>query len=238
MAQKGVGFWPSSLAEFCRYLNHPYLGSETRVSPVGVSYIYDTYLLSFMQHIFGYARVSTADQNLDTQLEVLRQIGCHEIFQDRITGVATSRPGLDQLLVKLRHGDVVVVARFNRLGRDRNHMISLLGEFAQQGIHFRALDLGVDSSTPAGKMVLQIFAALAEYDRETIREKTRAGIELAKAQGKHMGRPAGVDAEKFEKVKRAFEKGLSARDTAELTNISLSSVKRYRRSIEATSSVV
>lgn len=195
-------------------------------------YIYDTYLLSFMQHIFGYARVSTAEQNIETQLEVLKQLGCHEIFQDRISGITTNRPGLDIMLSKLRPGDIVVVARFNRLGRDRNHMISLLSEFARQGIHFRALDLGVDSATPAGKMVLQIFAALAEYDRETIREKTKAGIELAKAQGKHMGRPTGVDAEKFEKVRRAFEKGLSTKDTAGLTGISLSSVKRYRRVLQ------
>lgn len=185
-----------------------------------------------MQHVFGYARVSTADQNIDTQLDALRQVGCLQIFQDRINGTATSRPGLDELLAKLRPGDVVVVARFNRLGRDRNHLINLLSEFAHQGIHFRALDLGVDSSTPAGKMVLQIFAALAEYDRQTIREKTRAGIDLAKARGKHMGRPNGVDLEKFEKVKRAYKNGLSARDTAEVSGISLSSVKRYRKVIE------
>ena len=127
-----------------------------------------------------------------------------------------------------------MVARFFRLGRSRDHLISLLGEFARRGIHFKALDLGVDSSTPAGKLVLQIFAALAEYDRESILEKTRAGQLLAAAKGKHIGRPKGLDAEKFAKVKKAIERGLSVVETVSLTGVSLSSVKRYRKQIEKT----
>ena len=142
---------------------------------------------------------------------------------------------MDALLVKLRPGDTVMVARFFRLGRSRDHLIHLLGEFSRAGIHFKALDLGVDSSTPAGKLVLQIFAALAEYDRESILEKTRAGQLLAKAKGKHIGRPAGLDAQKFSKVKKALERGLSVAETVSLTGISMSSVKRYRKQIEQAS---
>jgi len=108
--------------------------------------------------------------------------------------------------------------------------------FASDGIHFKALDLGVDSTTPAGKMVLQIFAALAEYDRESILEKTRAGQKLATAKGKHMGRPKGINLENFSKVKKAFDKGLSVYEVSDLTGISLSSVKRYRRQIMGISS--
>ena len=104
------------------------------------------------------------DQNLDTQLDALQRAGCDEIFQDKITGMSTSRPALDDLQARLRIGDAVMVARFFRLGRSRDHLIHLLGEFSRKGIHFKALDLGVDSATPAGKLVLQIFAALAEYD--------------------------------------------------------------------------
>ena len=184
-----------------------------------------------MNKIFGYARVSTLDQNLDTQFDALQRAGCDEIFQDRITGLSTSRPALDQMVSQLRPGDTVMVSRFFRLGRSRDHLISLLGDFARKGIHFKALDLGVDSSTPAGKLVLQIFAALAEYDRESILEKTRAGQLLAKANGKHIGRPAGLDAEKFAKVKKAMERGLSVAETVSLTSISKSSVKRYRKQI-------
>ena len=190
-----------------------------------------------MNKLFGYARVSTLDQNLDTQLDALQKAGCDDIFQDKITGVSTSRPALDTLLAQLRSGDTVMVARFFRLGRSRDHLINLLGDFARQGIHFKALDLGVDSSTPAGKLVLQIFAALAEYDRESILEKTRAGQLLAKAKGKHLGRPMGLDVEKFAKVKKALERGLSVAETVSLTGISISSVKRYRKQIERASTI-
>lgn len=187
-----------------------------------------------MNKLFGYARVSTLDQNLDTQLDALQRAGCDEIFQDKITGVSTSRPALDQMLPQLRPGDTVMVARFFRLGRSRDHLISLLGEFVQKGIQFKALDLGVDSSTPAGKLVLQIFAALAEYDRESILEKTRAGQLLAKANGKHVGRPKGINTEQFAKVKTAFERGMSVNETVNLTGISLTTVKRYRKQLEKT----
>lgn len=182
-----------------------------------------------MNKIFGYARVSTTDQNLDTQLDALEKYGCDQTYQDKITGVSTSRPALDELLAQLRTGDTVVVARFFRLGRSRDHLIALLSDFAKKGIQFKALDLGVDSSTPAGKLVLQIFSALAEYDRESILEKTRAGQQLAAANGKHIGRPAGVDQEAFDKVRTASKRGMSAIETAKVTGISLTSVKRYRR---------
>ena len=190
-----------------------------------------------MNKLFGYARVSTVDQNLDTQLNALHKIGCEQIFQDKITGLSTNRPALDDLLAQLRPGDTVVVARFFRLGRSRDHLISLISHFAKEGVQFRALDLGVDSMTPAGKLVLQIFAALAEYDRESILEKTRAGQLLAAAKGKHIGRPKGLNAEKFAKVKKAVERGLSVAETVSLTGISMSSVKRYRKQIERAASI-
>lgn len=186
-----------------------------------------------MNHVFGYARVSTMDQNLDTQLNALQQAGCHEIFQDKITGVSTSRPALDRLLTKLRPGDTVMVARFTRLGRSRDHLIVLMRDFVQQGIRFQALDLGVDSSTPAGKLVLDIFAALAEYDRESLNERTRVGRELAKEKGTHMGRPAGVDQVKLLKVRKAMQAKLSVTETVNLTEISETTVKRYRKMILA-----
>ncbi|MVM30458.1 recombinase family protein [Spirosoma sp. HMF4905] len=186
-----------------------------------------------MNKVFGYARVSTLDQNLDTQLDILQRAGCQEIFHDKITGMSTSRPALDELLTKLRAGDTVLVACFFRLGRSRDHLIRLLSEFAANGIHFKALDLGVDSTTPAGQLVLQIFAALAEYDRLSLLEKTRAGQLLAAAKGKHMGRPRGVKPEPLAKVKKALERGLSVSGIVNLTGISTSSVKRYRRLLEA-----
>ncbi|TDB64367.1 recombinase family protein [Arundinibacter roseus] len=184
-----------------------------------------------MNQIFGYARVSTADQITDTQIDALQKFGCDRIFKEKISGLSVQRPALDEMLSLLREGDTVVVSRFNRLGRSRDHLISLIGEFSKRGIIFKALDLGIDSSTPSGKLVIGIFAALAEYDREMILEKTRAGQILAKAKGKHIGRPSGANQENYTKVKKAIDKGLSVIEIVQLTGISISSVKRYRKEI-------
>ena len=185
-----------------------------------------------MNKIFGYARVSTIDQNLDTQIEALEKFGCDRIFQDKISGITTQRLALDEMLAILREGDTVVVARFFRLGRNRDHLIYLVNDFAKRKVHFKALDVGIDTTTPAGKLILSIFASLAEFDRETILEKTRAGQLLAKAKGKHIGRPVGINQQNFEKVKIALEKQMSVAEIVNLTGISISSVKRYKKTIQ------
>jgi len=184
-----------------------------------------------MNKIFGYARVSTVDQSTDTQIEALEKYGCHKIFQEKISGLSVHRPQLDEMLSLLREGDTVVVSRFFRLGRSRDHLINLIGDFSNKGIIFKALDLGIDSSTPAGKMVIGIFAALSEYDREMILEKTKAGQLLAKSKGKHIGRPSGVNDVNFQKVRKGFEKGLSVAEIVNMTGVSISSVKRYRKQL-------
>jgi DNA invertase Pin-like site-specific DNA recombinase len=183
---------------------------------------------------FGYARVSAQDQNLDTQLELLRAAGVQEIFQEKISGTTTSRPQLDLLLAKLRAGDVLTVARLNRLGRSMVHLISLVQELRERDVRFVALDVGIDTETPAGRLVLNIFASLAEYDRESILERAQAGRELAQAQGKHMGRRAGRDPEKLEKVRKCLEAGMSNRATAAATGVGITSVKRYRQQLNPT----
>jgi DNA invertase Pin-like site-specific DNA recombinase len=123
----------------------------------------------------------------------------------------------------------VTVARLNRLGRNSTHIMQLVAELSAKEVRFVSLDLGIDTATPAGRLVLGIFAALAEYDRESIRERATAGIELAKEQGKHLGRPAGVDKAALEKVKAAVKAGWSIKQTVKLTGIAPTSVKRYRK---------
>ncbi len=108
--------------------------------------------------------------------------------------MSLQRPELDELLSLVREGDTVLVARFFRLGRSRDHVIHLVNSFHQRNIQFKALNLGIDTSPPAGKFMRSIFASLAEYDRESIPEKTKAGQQLAAAQGKHIGRPKGLRA--------------------------------------------
>jgi DNA invertase Pin-like site-specific DNA recombinase len=183
-----------------------------------------------MQHTFGYARVSASDQNLDTQVEDLTRAGCTRIFQEKVSGTRTRSLALDELLAAVREGDVVV-NRLARLGRNTVHTIQLVEEFNRRGVHFQALDLGIDSRTPAGKMIIGVFSSFNQYERENNREKSLAGIELAKQQGKHLGRPAGRDAEKLAKVAKAFEKGLSVAEIVTLTGISRASVKRYRQEL-------
>ena len=185
-----------------------------------------------MNKIFGYARVSTQDQNLDTQIEALTQYGCDKIFQDKVSGISIQRLALNEMLSTLREGDTVVVARFFRLGRNKDHLINLVNEFATKNIHFKALDVGIDTSTPAGKLILSIFASLAEFDRETILEKTRAGQQLAKAKGKHIGRPKGLNQSNYDRVKAALSKQMTISEIVKLTGISISSVKRYKKLIE------
>ncbi|NML64416.1 recombinase family protein [Hymenobacter sp. RP-2-7] len=186
-----------------------------------------------MQHTFGYARVSATDQNLDTQLEDLTRAGCTRIFQEKVSGTRTRSHALDELLAAVREGDVVVVNRLARLGRNTVHTIQLVEEFNRRGVHFRALDLSIDSRTPAGKMIIGVFSSFNQYERENNRQKSLAGIALAKQEGKHLGRPAGRDAEKVAKVATALERGLSVAEIVTLTGISRASVKRYRQELLA-----
>ena len=118
-----------------------------------------------------------------------------------------------------------------RLGRNTVDTIQLVEEFNRRGVHFRALDLGIDSRTPAGKMIIGVFSSSNQYERENNRKKSLAGIELAKQQDKHLGRPAGRDAEKLSKVAPALKRGLSVSEIVILIDISRASVKRYRQEI-------
>jgi DNA invertase Pin-like site-specific DNA recombinase len=186
-----------------------------------------------MCKVFGYARASTMDQDLDVQLQALKEFGCDRIFQDKISNIVTHRPSLDEIVPILGEGDTLVVARFCRLGRSRDHVISLINELADRKVIFKALDIGIDSTTPTGKLVISIFASLAEYDHEVTMEKAKAGQILAREKGKHIGRPKGVNEENYDKVKKGFQRGLSVSEIVSLTGISESSVKRYRKRFEA-----
>lgn len=186
-----------------------------------------------MNYTYGYARVSADDQNLATQLDTLERDGCDKIYQEKVTGVRVSSPALDNMLKVLRPGDTVKVARFFRLGRNTAHLIGLLDQFKQDGIRFIALDLGVDTSTPAGTLMLTIFAGLAQFQREELLEKTKHGRQLAKAAGTHMGRRPGVNEKQLAKVQAGLAANMSVAKIAEVTAIPLSTVKRYVRLLKA-----
>lgn len=140
----------------------------------------------------GYARVSTADQNLDLQFNALTDYGCTTIYQEKISGKNTDRSELKNLLATLRKGDQVVVWKLDRLGRSLRDLVNLVAVFNEKGVNFVSLHDHIDTTTATGRFTFNIFASLAEFEREIIRERTKAGLEAAKARGKKGGRPSGL----------------------------------------------
>jgi DNA invertase Pin-like site-specific DNA recombinase len=141
-----------------------------------------------MGHLLGYARVSTDDQNLDLQVDALTKAGCYRIFPDKVSGAKTDRPELARLLDQIRPGDTLVVWRLDRLGRSLPHLVSTVNELADRGVKFASLTEGFDTGTPGGELVFHIFAALAQFERRLIQERTRAGLAAARARGRVGGR--------------------------------------------------
>ncbi len=137
----------------------------------------------------GYARVSTDDQNLDLQLAALRNAGCDDIFTDQgVSGASFSRPGLEQAMAALSKGDTLVVWRLDRLGRSLTKLVELVDHLGVSGIQFASLTECIDTTSPGGTLLFHIMAALAQFERSLIGERTRAGMLAAKARGQHVGR--------------------------------------------------
>ena len=137
----------------------------------------------------GYARVSTHEQNLDLKKDALKKAGCEKIIVDIASGKKTQRSGLDQVRELLRKGDVLVVWRLDRLGRSLKHLIELMTELEQAGIGFQSLQEHLDTTSPGGKLVFHIFGALAEFERNLIQERTKAGLDAARARGRKAEEP-------------------------------------------------
>ena len=145
--------------------------------------------------LVGYARVSTDDQNLDLQLDSLTKAGCEKIFQDAASGAKAERKGLTEALEYAREGDTLVVWRLDRLGRSLGQLIELMNGFKARKIGFRSLVEAIDTTTPTGQFFFQVTGAFAELERNLIRERTRAGLEAARARGRSGGRPRVLDDE-------------------------------------------
>ena len=139
--------------------------------------------------LVGYARVSTAEQTLALQEDALRAAGCDTIFTDTISGAKAERPGLSAALAYLRPGDALAVWRLDRLGRSLPALIATLAGLEERGIGFRSLTEQLDTTTSGGKLIFHVFGALAEFERDLIRERTRAGLAAARARGRQGGRP-------------------------------------------------
>ena len=153
----------------------------------------------------GYARISTDDQTLALQRDALNAAGCHKIFSDTMSGAKAARPGLSEALDYCREGDTLVVWRLDRLGRSLANLIELMTLLDGRGVGFRSLTEQIDTTTSGGKLVFHIFGALAEFERELIRERTNAGLIAARARGRMGGRPKRLTAKQAALAQRLYD---------------------------------
>jgi DNA invertase Pin-like site-specific DNA recombinase len=177
--------------------------------------------------LIGYARVSTTDQNLALQKEALEKAGCERIYEDTISGTRAERPGLTKALEMLRSGDTLVVWKLDRLGRSVKNLIALVGEINTNGIHFRSLTDSIDTGTTSGRFFFHVMASLAEMERELIIERTRAGLEVARALGRKGGRKRTMTDSKIDSAKKLLSSGVPPRDVAKDLGVSLATLYRW-----------
>jgi DNA invertase Pin-like site-specific DNA recombinase len=156
--------------------------------------------------LIGYARVSTHEQTLNLQQDALKKAKCTKIFTDTASGIKTERKGLEEALTYVRKGDTLVVWRLDRLGRSLPHLISTMTGLEDRGIGFKSLTENIDTTTSGGKLIFHIFGALAEFERNLIRERTQAGLSAARARGKRGGRPKALTARQLGIARDLYEK--------------------------------
>ena len=177
--------------------------------------------------LIGYARVSTQDQNLDLQVDALTKADCEKIFDDKISGSRSERPGLAKALEMLRDGDTLVVWKLDRLGRSVKNLVDLVGELQKQGIQFKSLTDAIDTSTPSGRFFFHVMASLAEMERELTVERTRAGLEIARQLGRKGGRSRKMTDSKIESAKKLLANGMPPRDVAKNLGVSVPTLYRW-----------
>ncbi|MCZ4072113.1 recombinase family protein [Agrobacterium sp. LMR679] len=179
----------------------------------------------------GYARVSTEEQKMDLQMEALKRSGCEQIFVDRgVSGSLFDRQGLDAALEYLNTGDMLVVWRLDRLGRSLSKLIELVEQLGKMGVEFHSLCESIDTSSSGGRLIFHVMAALAEFERSLISERTRAGMQAARERGQHLGRPPSLTAEQVDEAIIAVEmNGEYITDVARRFDVSRRSLRRLMR---------
>lgn len=184
--------------------------------------------------LVGYARVSTLEQDVTLQIDELEKAGCERIFRDKVSGTKTERPGLQEALDFLRTGDSLVVWRLDRLGRSLRHLIDTVSALEERGIGFRSLQEAIDTTTSGGRLIFHIFGALAEFERNLIRERTLAGLRAARARGRMGGRPRKLDAKKTELAYRLYdEKKYAVKEICQMLGVSKPTLYAYLSRREA-----
>lgn len=179
----------------------------------------------------GYARISTDEQNLDLQIDALNAAGCEKIFMDEgISGITKERKGLSEALSALENGNnTLVVWKLDRLGRSLGFLCELIERLKGQGAGFQSLTDGIDTTTTGGKLVFHIMGALAEFERDLIRERTKAGMKAAKKRGKHVGRPKALSNGQIQHMRELLNSGKTQGEVAELLGVSANTIGRELR---------
>ena len=183
-----------------------------------------------MGHALGYARVSTGEQDASLQHDALTAAGCYRVFTDTASGSLESRPELNKVLDQLRPGDTLVVWRLDRLGRSIRHLIDQLAALQERGVEFRSLQENIDTSSSGGRLVFHLFASLAEFERDLIRERTNAGLKAARARGRTGGRPPLLTKDKLRTAHKLYEQqDMTVAQIGEVLGVSRTTVYRALR---------
>lgn len=176
----------------------------------------------------GYARVSTTDQNLESQLEQLKTAGCGKIYQEKASGVKVDRAELAAMLEYCREGDTVVVCKLDRIARSTAHLLMIVDGLEKKGVAFKVLNINLDTSTPTGKLMLSMLAAIGQFEREMMLERQREGVEIAKKAGKYTGRKPTAKAQAG-KVMEMLGQGMTKQAVADALKIGVASVYRIAK---------
>ena len=177
----------------------------------------------------GYARVSTLEQNLYLQLQALKKANCKKLFREKASGASRHRPEFQRMLDQLREGDIVVVWKLDRLARSTRDLMETMETIREAGARFQSLsEPWVDTTTHAGKMIMTVFAGIAEFERDLIRERTGAGREAAKQRGVRFGRPRKLNPDQVRVASQLLAEGKAVRDIARTFNVHEATIYRLR----------
>ena len=180
--------------------------------------------------LIGYARVSTGDQSLTLQIDALEEAGCERVFQDQVSGIVNTRPNLNQALDFARPGDTLIVWRLDRLSRSLRDLIETVTLLESRGVQLKSLHESIDTASSSGKLIFHLFGALAEFERNLIKERTLAGLQAARSRGRKGGRPPSLDAENRKlAVKLYNDKNYSVNQVCQMMGISKPTLYKYVR---------
>ncbi|MCG7638818.1 MULTISPECIES: recombinase family protein [unclassified Alteromonas] len=176
----------------------------------------------------GYARISTEDQSQNAQLDALNEAGCNRVYQESFSGKSRNRPQLERMIDSLREGDIVVVQRLDRLGRSLKDLIELLDTFKQRGVQFISLNENIDTTTAIGELAFHMIGSIAQFERRLISERTKAGLDAARARGKKGGRKAKLSPADIKKAKAMLnDPEMTKSEIAEHFNVSRPTLNKW-----------